>query len=527
MGDFIKIRKEKEGEYVIFNSQNRQYHPFNSPKKPNIEEILEILGLSLGENKPEIIYCENMLPKNPDIKPSAPLIAYIEISNSCVLNCKHCFKSHIKYSNTLYTKKILSIIDDLEKMGCFELRFVGFEAINNKDFSCIVKYAKEKNFYLVLNTCAYFEPEKMKYITELEFNEVLVSLDGIKKTHDNIRKSGSYDRVINLLEYLYANKVKTRLNMTVFSDNIDEMQHIAEISKKYSLSVGFSPFRQIGNGNGNGNNLTSQKMKEIAEKTNELRIEYPEQNLMLAYHDFISDTISLHHPIWEGDVCPATKNISILNDGRVFFCDFLEYIGDKYCGGNIFEENINNIWQSSEGFQLYRSLKKTSRCYSCLHYINFKCSGGCASENLGEYDIYYDRLCYENQSQCEQELLANKSVNIYNECYYIEGKINGISNYNNYSWIPEKTIPEISELIKILKITNEHVIVDYGCAFGYYVKALRDMKYEAYGIDISEYAIKRAKEDESIINYICQSDDLHSLSLKNIDFIIAKDVLEH
>ena len=38
-------------------------------------------------------------------------------------------------------------------------------------------------------------------------------------------------------------------------------------------------------------------------------------------------------------------------------------------------------------------------------------------------------------------------------------------------------------------------VLDAGCAMGYLVAALRDRGVEAYGIDISEYAISRARED--------------------------------
>ncbi|MDR1198177.1 MAG: radical SAM protein [Prevotellaceae bacterium] len=526
----IKIRKEKELGYIAFNARNRQYHYFETKKQPTATEIFNILGLDekkLNGNT-EIFFYENTLPKNPNIKLSAPLIAYLEINNSCVLNCKHCFKSHIKYSHKINTEKILSLIDDLEKMGVFELRFVGFEAIYNSDFVRIVQYAKNKRFYLILNTCGYFMPEKIKLITDLNFDEVLISLDGDREAHDNIRTAGSYDKVINLLKYLSAHNVKTRINMTVSNNSINKMQHIAEIAVKHSVNVGYTPMRHIGNGNNTSDVLTSKEMYQIASEVNKLRKQYPEGNFMLAYHDFAGDITPLHHPVWQDDVCPATKNVSILNDGRVFFCDFLEYIGDKYCGGNILEDNINDIWQFSESLQYYRDLKKVSRCYSCKHYKTLKCSGGCASEILDEYDIFYDRLCFVNPAklQCEHELSINKYCDIYNERYYMNGKSYNISNYENYSWMPQKTNAEVSELIKELGI-NDDVIVDYGCAFGYYVKAFRDLNYKAYGIDTSEYAIRKAKEDKTIADFVIQSESLHSLGLETVNWVIAKDVLEH
>ncbi len=48
-----------------------------------------------------------------------------------------------------------------------------------------------------------------------------------------------------------------------------------------------------------------------------------------------------------------------------------------------------------------------------------------------------------------------------------------------------------------LLVANFHptTLLDVGCAFGYLVAALRDRGVEAYGLDISEYAISQVRED--------------------------------
>jgi hypothetical protein len=48
-------------------------------------------------------------------------------------------------------------------------------------------------------------------------------------------------------------------------------------------------------------------------------------------------------------------------------------------------------------------------------------------------------------------------------------------------------------MYKIASIVN-------GCTFGYYVKAFRNLNYKAYGIDVLEYTIRRAKKDKTIDN---------------------------
>jgi SAM-dependent methyltransferase len=111
-------------------------------------------------------------------------------------------------------------------------------------------------------------------------------------------------------------------------------------------------------------------------------------------------------------------------------------------------------------------------------------------------------------------------VNLYNEDYYERGIELGISGYSNYRWIPELTLPLAFRLIEHLKISEQSKILDYGCAKGYLVKALRLLHRDAYGYDISEYAVENCPHE--IQKYI--NPDLESYYF---DWIICKDVLEH
>ena len=61
--------------------------------------------------------------------------------------------------------------------------------------------------------------------------------------------------------------------------------------------------------------------------------------------------------------------------------------------------------------------------------------------------------------------------------------------------------------------------VDYGCAKGYSVHALRVIGCDAYGEDISEYAVNNCHP--GVNDYISLPND------KKYDLLICKDVLEH
>jgi hypothetical protein len=109
---------------------------------------------------------------------------------------------------------------------------------------------------------------------------------------------------------------------------------------------------------------------------------------------------------------------------------------------------------------------------------------------------------------------------IYDSDYFECGVETGKSNYQNYRWIPELTISMAMTIIDFLRIKEGETILDYGCAKGYLVKAFRLLHREAWGYDISSYAVDHA--DADIKQYI---NGVHPFS--HFNYGICKDVLEH
>lgn len=110
----------------------------------------------------------------------------------------------------------------------------------------------------------------------------------------------------------------------------------------------------------------------------------------------------------------------------------------------------------------------------------------------------------------------NMNTNKFDKDYYEDGVRKKLSGYENYKWMPERSIPEA---IDIKNNFNFKTCVDYGCAKGFLVSALRLLGIEAYGEDISEYALSNCKEDVK--------DYLSTPNQNKYDLLISKDVLEH
>jgi SAM-dependent methyltransferase len=112
--------------------------------------------------------------------------------------------------------------------------------------------------------------------------------------------------------------------------------------------------------------------------------------------------------------------------------------------------------------------------------------------------------------------------NLFDHDYYENGIKKGISGYENYKWMPTRSIPEA---ISIIENINFDSVLDFGCAKGFLVYALNLLGKNAIGVDISKYALDNSLQQVKDKVFFLDK----KLSEMNIftDLLIAKDVLEH
>jgi len=112
---------------------------------------------------------------------------------------------------------------------------------------------------------------------------------------------------------------------------------------------------------------------------------------------------------------------------------------------------------------------------------------------------------------------------LYNADYYKDGC--GMNYSQEEYWM--QFFGVIAE--KIIQDFHPKTVLDAGCAWGYLVAALRDRGVEAYGVDISEYAISQVRED---IQDYCRVVNLRDGILPKefpakFDFVTNVEILEH
>lgn len=122
--------------------------------------------------------------------------------------------------------------------------------------------------------------------------------------------------------------------------------------------------------------------------------------------------------------------------------------------------------------------------------------------------------------------MENKLGLEYNQSYYEAYDIGNSKVSYEHCQALKDFMAHVADVI--VEQLHPKTVLDAGCAMGFLVEALRDRGVEAYGIDISEYAISRVREDIKPYCWV-QSATQPLLSDKpaHYDLIVTIEVIEH
>ena len=208
----------------------------------------EALGLTTerGLRTLQIIPLLDNLVAVPDDCLAAPARVYFELTRRCNLACQTCFNnSHRPLADELTTSEIYAVLDELDRLGTFEIRLTGGEPTEHPDFREIIAYARARGFYISLGTNGVYDDRKRSWIYEAGVDWFIVSLDGTADINDRVRGSGTYHQVRQTLSELAQQaKQRVRLNMVVGRHNVQCIEDLARLADQYHIeSLNLIPLR--------------------------------------------------------------------------------------------------------------------------------------------------------------------------------------------------------------------------------------------------------------------------------------------
>lgn len=295
-----------------------------------------------------------------EIKPvkDLPEEVIIELISLCNKDCSFCFnKNSIKGENKLTKEIVFKILDKIARQGIKAVRFTGGEPLLRNDTGDILRYAKSKGLYVILNTNGILLSKQnvslLKYIDDL-----LISFHDIGETEEKKR----------LLDIIGQSRVFLRFCTIATKQNIDNLEEFYKFLDKRKIDDWFL-LRPIPNKN-DLNPATRGDIALLTKKILRLNKKYSIKTRLANSVPFCAYDKEKVNEICDGGTYDGGHSrIVVTSDGSIredYFSDF--------CLGNIFEDELMDCW-NSEYMQKKRRLDELPKqCMNCKY--SGKCMGG-------------------------------------------------------------------------------------------------------------------------------------------------------
>lgn len=174
--------------------------------------------------------------------PPSLIYAYLELTTECNLRCAFCdSRSGLVRSTTgcwrweleiqrplLSHDEWLIILEDLAKVGCKVLHFIGGEpTLRWNTLSELVLLGRRHNMQILLHTNGFVadEMEKVEFLANNQVTFWIQLLAGDERLHDNIAGiTGSYQNTITMIQYLRKRGSNFLIQLPLFVANQDQIE---------------------------------------------------------------------------------------------------------------------------------------------------------------------------------------------------------------------------------------------------------------------------------------------------------------
>lgn len=338
---------------------------------------------------------------------SKPHSIFFEVTSKCNLRCKHCFytgdEKLFNAENDLSSNEIISLSEFLiDEIGIVDFVLIGKEPLLKENIVDIIKFLKNKNVYLKLQTNAILVNDDMVNFLKDTLNPntdvVQVSLDGVnEKTHDEIRGKGTFKKTISSIEKMTQNGINVIISYTVNSLNVKDLPDFYELGKNLNI-------RQVLFGRFESNRLEHEYLtpetKEVIlylskllekNKSNYAFQIQPSLLKIFSFLDFKEGKILLDNYIDNNDIsqslrlkCHRDDRIMIAANGDVYLCPSTRTDSKEFSLGNVREKSFDEIWENrfNNVFFANRCVEK-SVCKNCKYLT--MCNCGCTTNAYFKY----------------------------------------------------------------------------------------------------------------------------------------------
>lgn len=276
-----------------------------------------------------------------------PSVLHVELTNSCNLNCIHCY--HDEDSNFLKINDICKLFSELKNSSFVRVILTGGELFLHPNWKDIIILAKKNGLLVsILSNITILKMEDLIFLKRMNIHSIRTSLYGsTAKTHDKITNNlGSFYKTLGNIQKMKKLNLPISVSCTIMKSNKKEIMELKELMKVIGVNISFD-YKII---------PSRRNTKQIS------KLMIDRDDFSLLYNSGILD-------IPKRINCNlGSHRISIDSLGKVYLCDML-----RIPVGNILEDNLLNILKNNKS----NYLKKRAELYNPIICNNCKYSAYC------------------------------------------------------------------------------------------------------------------------------------------------------
>lgn len=324
---------------------------------------------------------------------------FFEVTSRCNALCDHCgSRCTASKKDELSPETFKKVLDDVAKnfgTKAIMLNITGGEPLMRKDLFEITGYADSLGFKwgLVTNGMLITDDviSKMK---ETHMSTITISLDGMKKTHEEFRHvSGSFDRIISAIEKLKKGNFVEHIQVTFIAtkNNISELPEVYRLLSMLKIdSLRISSIDPIGRAKDNENLMLTQEDYFFLFDFIKKHSSSPLPVVWSCTHYF-GNTENTLDPTGKKFTCYTGIHVaSVLSNGDIFGCPNIPR-RKELIQGNVLKDDFCEVWKNN--FEFYRNPNRTKakQCENC-EYWNY-CKGD--SFHTFDFETNTPQFCYK------------------------------------------------------------------------------------------------------------------------------------
>lgn len=298
------------------------------------------------------------------------------ITDKCDQRCKHCYiyagkdkKCSLEFPYEKLKKIFFNYLDTCDKMNKSPtIALTGGDPLLHEDVWKLLELFKAYEVpFVILGNPFHLNLEVAKRLKELGCVMYQMSIDGLEKTHDFIRKPGSFRETLSKIPVLNEVEIISAIATTVSKTNINEIPDLVEILvNNKARSFGFS--RYCSNKGDESNIVTPTEYREFLEKMWKQYEKYQNAGTTFILKDHlwklflyekgmfkINDDSDL---IMDGCHC-GIAHITILSNGDAYACRRCDSLV-----GNAIKDSLYDIFFGEE-MEKYRQFDNFEACSKC------------------------------------------------------------------------------------------------------------------------------------------------------------------